>query len=233
MKEKIRSMKKRKPGDLEIVCEEMITENSKRWKKRRLDEEILRKEKEREEKLQIEKEREKIERLDKAKRKKEELIKKLREKGELVMLGKNTEWIKRKKESWRKYREKESLNSDDEEELRRKVIELIPERKLKLDQLNPENPKSTEAPIKNSSTLFDEDPLYTVKLELKAVSENRVKISSQELNVTDPNLSYVQETEVSPTQPPGENIKLSIGVEKTSHSDKIAVVDTPEEVSSV
>ena len=87
--------------------------------------------------------------------------------------------------------------------MRNRILALVPERKLKMEQFNPEVPKPREAHMKLSLAQLDpdSDPLYTVKLKFKSTLDDKPKISSPNLNVTDPSLSYVQETEIGPTQP--------------------------------
>ena len=72
LKEKIRKLKKRRKDPLIMLCEEMESKNCEKWKKRRFNEEIVRKKLEEEEKIEIEK----IKRLEKAKAKKEAEAKK-------------------------------------------------------------------------------------------------------------------------------------------------------------
>ena len=76
-------------------------------KRRKLEEETRNKEV----KEKVKEQWERSKRLMKAKRKKEKLIRKIENrKIEIVKKGKSTEWIKRKQERWREYREKEGLN---------------------------------------------------------------------------------------------------------------------------
>jgi len=42
--------------------------------------------------------------------------------------GKDKEWIKRKQSQWRIYKEKENITKEDEEILRKRMLEIIPER---------------------------------------------------------------------------------------------------------
>ena len=49
--------------------------------------------------------------------------------------GKDKEWIKRKQSQWRIYKEKENITKEDEEILRKRMLEIIPER-------TPKNPKT-------------------------------------------------------------------------------------------
>ena len=83
MKEKIRNLKKRKKDPLSTICEEIMTENSKRWKKRKLEKIVYIRNKEREEQKIIDKENEKKRRLELAEKKKKELLSKLKNKGDL------------------------------------------------------------------------------------------------------------------------------------------------------
>ena len=55
------------------------------------------------------------------------------------MTGKDKKWIEKRKKMWRKYREKNGLDSDDEEELRRNIIALIPERKTQKNRTESKN----------------------------------------------------------------------------------------------
>ena len=71
--------------------------------------------------------------LNRAFAKKHELLKKIEDKKlsnkETKFSGKSAQWIKKTKESWRRYREDNQIDSDEEEEIRRKLILAIPERK--------------------------------------------------------------------------------------------------------
>ena len=79
----------------------------------------------------MKKQKEKKERIEKAKRKKQELLDRLARRGEIVIMreGKDIEWIRRKQSQWRKYREKENISIEEENVLRNKMIEKIPERR--------------------------------------------------------------------------------------------------------
>ena len=48
--------------------------------------------------------------------------------------GKDEKWIKRKQKQWREFRTKNEINSEDESELRNKIILKIPERAIKSDE---------------------------------------------------------------------------------------------------
>ena len=84
-------------------------------------------------------EEERKERLERARRKKEELLERLKRKKEIyiVKVGKNAEWIRRKQAQWREIREKEKISEEEEEELRNKIIEKIPERRVKSEIFDP------------------------------------------------------------------------------------------------
>ena len=68
--------------------------------------------------LLLEKENEKR----KISEKKSELLRILQKKEELRITGKNTEWVRKNQQLWRKYRDSTGLNSDDEEDLRREIV---------------------------------------------------------------------------------------------------------------
>ena len=74
LKEQIRGLKKRKKDPLIAVCEEIENTNNKKWKKRKLDELVVKRNREAEE----EKELEKQNRLRRAHAKKEELLEKIK-----------------------------------------------------------------------------------------------------------------------------------------------------------
>ena len=74
MKENIRNLKKRKKDPMILICEEIEAQNGAKWKKRKLDEEVIRRNRELDEKRELEKQK----RLEKAKRKKEELLERIR-----------------------------------------------------------------------------------------------------------------------------------------------------------
>ena len=97
---------------------------------------------------------------------------------------------------WRKYREKNGLDSDDEEELRRNVIALIPERKTQKNR--------TES--KNKSDTFHLE-LAQPKLAL----EDKNKLSIDNLSVAQPS----QEIN-SKEYKLGQNEALDISEEKRS-----------------
>ena len=103
-----------------------------KWKRRRLEDEVIKKIEERETEKRLEYERQKSERLEKARKKKEELLARLEKKRKIVVVkeGKSEEWVRRKQECWRKYRERERISSDENRELLRSIIEKIPERKI-------------------------------------------------------------------------------------------------------
>ena len=117
------------------VCEEMEKENRNKWNIRRMDNVLEKKRKEKEEEKIERLEKEKRERWNIAKEKKEKLLKKLRNEGKLSLVGKSEQWINKRKENWRKYREtvKEIDEIEDEKEanerLRNLMMQKIPERK--------------------------------------------------------------------------------------------------------
>ena len=154
IKEKIRSLNKRKKDPLSTICEEIIADNNKKWKRRRLDNVVYMRNRENEEKILLEKEKEKKKRLELAEKKKSELIRKLKQKGELRITGKSIEWVKRKQQLWRKFRESVGLNSDDEEDLRREIVSLIPERKPIFDAEKLENGVNLKTTVILRKSLF-------------------------------------------------------------------------------
>ena len=83
---------------LENVCDEIIEENTNKWKKRKIDEE-LRKilENEKIEKM-LEEERKRNERLERARQRKEECLERLSKRKEILVVkeGKSKNWIQRK-----------------------------------------------------------------------------------------------------------------------------------------
>ena len=144
IKSKIRLMKKRKKRRKEEerkrketlgeVCEDILEENEVKWKRRRLEEEVIKKMEERELEKKIKYGKEKRERIEKAKKKKGELLEQLEKKKEIVIVkeGKSVEWVKKKQASWRRYRERKRIDSEEEEELLMRIIEKIPEREIKM-----------------------------------------------------------------------------------------------------
>lgn len=82
MKENIRNLKKRRKDPMVLICEEIEAQNGVRWKKRKLNEEINRRNRELEEKREWEKQK----RLEKAKRKKEELLERTRRKNNIKIV---------------------------------------------------------------------------------------------------------------------------------------------------
>ena len=117
---------------MEEVCEDMIRENKVKWKRRRLEEEVIKKMEERELEKKLKYEKQRRERIEKASKKKEELLARLEKKRKIVIVkeGKSAEWVKQKQECWRKYRERKRIDSDENRELLQKIIEKIPERKI-------------------------------------------------------------------------------------------------------
>jgi len=100
----------------------MLKENYIPWKRRKIQEEI-RKEKEN----QIEEEIwERTKRLNRAKWKKRDLLEEIERKKKE---GKPIEWIKKKQKYWRKYRERVEVDEDEMEEIRSRILLMIPERK--------------------------------------------------------------------------------------------------------
>ena len=80
------------------ICDEIMEENRKKWKRRKIDEEAKRKLEE-EETTRLEREKfEREERLKKAKLRKEEFLAKLARKQEIVIVkeGRDINWIKQK-----------------------------------------------------------------------------------------------------------------------------------------
>ena len=176
MKERIRNLKKRKKDPLSTICEEIIIENSKRWKKRKLENIVHITNREREEKEIEDKENEKRKRIELAEKKKTELLNKLKLKGELRVFGKNIGWIKKKQQLWRKYRDNIGFNSDDEEEMRRGIIEMIPERKPKIDaEISDEKVEKVQIKLRNRSPILrgaksDSDKLSVAQLSSAKLS---------------------------------------------------------------
>ena len=191
LKERIRSLKKRKKDPLSTICEEIIVENSKKWKKRKLENIVYIRNKEREEKELEDKENERRKRIELAEKKKAELLSKLKKKGELRVFGKSVGWIKKKQQLWRKYRDIVGFNSDDEEEIKREIIDMIPERKPKFDaEISDGKVERVHTiSIRNRSpklrgSKFDSDELSVaqlspVKLKIKLSSEGLCNVNSE------------------------------------------------------
>ena len=113
-------------GDLEKICDDILKENYLQWKKRRIQEEIIKEKIERKEEADWER----TKRLNKARWKKKDLLEQIEKK---KREGEPIQWITKKQEYWRKYRERIELKEAEAEEVRRKIIELMPERKKKVD----------------------------------------------------------------------------------------------------
>ena len=83
---------------LQEVCEDILRENAVKWKRRRVEDEVIKKIEEREIEKSLEYEKQNSERLEKARKKKEELLVRLEKKRKIVIVkeGKSAEWVKRK-----------------------------------------------------------------------------------------------------------------------------------------
>ena len=100
------------------------------------------KKKKRERRRWVESGREREKRLKLSKIKKEKLLEKLRQDGKLKLEGRDKEWIERKKESWRTYREKVEEDENDKEltvRMMKEIMLAIPERKMKNDENSKNN----------------------------------------------------------------------------------------------
>ena len=118
LKEEIRKLRKRKPeeeGDLLTVCNEIISENYLPWKKRRIQEEIVKEKVERKE----EEDWERTKRLNRARWKKKDLIEQIEKKKKE---GKPIEWIQKKQKLWRRYRERISITEAEKIEIQKRII---------------------------------------------------------------------------------------------------------------
>ena len=73
-KERIRNLKKRNKDPLLAICEEIEAKNCQKWKRRKLNEEVIRKQIEEKERIELEK----MQRIERAQRKKEELLKRIK-----------------------------------------------------------------------------------------------------------------------------------------------------------
>ena len=127
-------VKNNEGGDLLQVCKDIIAENENNWKRMRLDNEAL-------ERLREEREKEEEERrlrIERAAKKKKDLLEKIEKKNGnkiiIVKNGKGVDWIREKQRMWRQYREKENITDEEEKELRRTLIQKLPERKKKLSE---------------------------------------------------------------------------------------------------
>ena len=165
-----------------------------------------------EEKILLEKEKEKRKLLEIAEKKKSELLRKLKQKGELRITGKNIEWVKRRQQLWRKYRESVGLNSDDEEDLRREMVRLIPERKPIFDAEKLENRVNFKT---------------TVNLRESSLGKNVPQLSSDELSLA----QRIQDSECpgldNQIEPILENKSCDKGETKSSNESQ----DTVENLS--
>ena len=188
VKASIREMKKRKKREkkeksptLEEVCDEIIGENKERWKRRKLNEEVIRKLEEKEITRILEEEKERQDRLNRARKRKEEFLAKLARRKEIVFVkeGKSTEWIRRKQRQWREFRSKEGLDEEEELDLRNRIIAKIPERKIK---------KSDGGDI-SPSTLLPTNPLVGDKIGIIG-GEGGLTTSVTVPSKEDPNLMY-------------------------------------------
>ena len=184
MKENIRNLKKRKKDPMILICEEIEAQNGVKWKKRKLDEEVIRRNRELEEKREAEKQK----RLEKAKRKKEELLERIRRKNN-IKIEKNIEWIRKKQNMWRKYRESIGLNSEDEEDLKRELVAQIPERKPKLG----ENKKIEFGSPGLESKVNSEPPKIETKTELSLIENTQTEHLKLSLTERIPEIDKMKE----------------------------------------
>ena len=115
--------------------------------------------------------------MKKRKGQREELLSRLAKKGEIIVLkkGKSIDWIKRKQSQWRNYREKVKITKEEEENLQRKIIEKIPERKIRFEKTpekSPKSPKMTEKipKINTQNPFLPQLPLSGVRKGILGVS---------------------------------------------------------------
>jgi len=132
LKQKLRSTgeePKSKKRRLIDVCDQIMRENYMTWYIRRKEEERRK----REEEI---KDKEREERLEKARKKKAELLEKIKSKGEISrgLRGRDREWIQRKKENWRKYREQVNMDEIEENDVYRVLLENVRVREPKVER---------------------------------------------------------------------------------------------------
>ena len=107
-------------NELLEVCNDILKENSQRWKRRRMEEVKWKEEIEKEEERIERREGEKKKRIEKANRKRTDLKKKLEKEGRIPKESKKRSWKELKHRMWRNIREKEreeGFETESEEEI--------------------------------------------------------------------------------------------------------------------
>ena len=168
--------KKKKKENLMTVCDEIISFNDAKWK--------LKRRKELEEREKVERnEQERTLRLDKAKRKKETLLEKIKQSRgiDINLIGKDKEWIERRKKGWRKFRDKVEMEEEDESLFWNEIIECIQERISRESyRENMENRDISE--IESQSNLI-KPPKLKVKQRPKLPQTNTVNESQNDFTI--------------------------------------------------
>ena len=125
-------MKKRpkvRENRLEKICKEIIEDNRKKWKKRK----VLEGEKKRIQEEKYRRDWEEYHCLERARKKKEELLHRI-EKIVLNIGEKNLTWIKQNQKLWREYRDRERIDRGDEEKLMKKLRDKVPIRESRIER---------------------------------------------------------------------------------------------------
>ena len=116
--------KRQRRDSLKVICEEIISFNDAKWNLRR------RREIEEREKENL-KEQERKLRLEKAEIKRHTLLEKIERRGMKEKRIRDREWIKKRTEGWRKFRDKSEMKEEEERSFWNNVMEAVPVRESK------------------------------------------------------------------------------------------------------